>query len=44
MTSDNQLLYQGDMILCTVNNAQYYGGGFQIIMRLLMMVIWIYAL
>lgn len=31
VTSDNQLLYQGDMILCTVNNAQYYGGGFQII-------------
>lgn len=29
--SDNHLIYQGEMILCTVNNAQYYGGGFQII-------------
>ena len=28
---DDELLYDGDMILCTVNNAQYYGGGFQII-------------
>lgn len=29
--SDGKLLYQGNMILCTLNNAQYYGGGFQII-------------
>lgn len=27
----NHLLYQGEVILCTVNDAQYYGGGFQII-------------
>lgn len=29
--TDERLLYRGEMILCTINNAQYYGGGFQII-------------
>lgn len=29
--NQNQLLFQGEMTLCAVNNAQYYGGGFQII-------------
>lgn len=28
--SSNQLLYSGPVTLCTVNNGQYYGGGFQI--------------
>lgn len=26
-----QLLFEGPMILCTINNGQYYGGGFRII-------------
>lgn len=28
ITDNNQVLYDGDIILCTVNNGQYYGGGF----------------
>jgi len=28
--SQGQLLFDGPMILCTVNNGQYYGGGFRI--------------
>ena len=28
--SGGQLLYRGPVTLCTVNNGQYYGGGFQI--------------
>ena len=29
--SQGQCLYQGKVTLCTFNNAQYYGGGFQIV-------------
>lgn len=31
IVSEHQCLFQGRTTLCTVNNAQYYGGGFQII-------------
>lgn len=30
LMSDDQILYQGQVTLCTLNNAQYYGGGFRI--------------